>query len=98
MDIQLGDGLWFDIFRETTVHAPVVFGTAYDENAIEAFKANGIDYILKPFSGSILSAAFQKAKGFRNHFREAWQAEFSHLLQPRITPHGKNRCVEFQDG
>jgi DNA-binding LytR/AlgR family response regulator len=98
MDIQLADGLCFDIFRETTVHAPVVFCTAYDEYAIEAFKANGIDYILKPFSGSMLSAAFQKVKGFRNHFREERQGEFRHLLQPLITPQGKNSFLVFKDG
>ena len=71
MDIQLADGLCFDIFRETTVPAPVVFCTAYDEYAIEGFKANGIDYILKPFSGATLAAAFQKWKDFRTHFAAA---------------------------
>src|ERR1700761_7368313 len=43
MDIQLADGLCFDIFKEARVNAPVVFCTAYDEYAIEGFKANGID-------------------------------------------------------
>jgi DNA-binding LytR/AlgR family response regulator len=71
MDIQLADGLCFDIFRETTVPSPVVFCTAYDEYAIEGFKANGIDYILKPFSEATLVAAFQKWKDFRTHFAAA---------------------------
>lgn len=98
MDIQLADGLCFDIFRETTVNAPVVFCTAYDEYAIEAFKANGIDYILKPFSEVTLSAAFQKVKNFRNHFREERGGEYRHLLQPLITPQGKNSFLVFKDG
>jgi len=75
MDIQLADGLCFDIFRETTVPAPVVFCTAYDEYAIEGFKANGIDYILKPFSEATLVAAFQKWKDFRAHFAAASDAQ-----------------------
>jgi two-component system response regulator LytT len=97
MDIQLADGLCFDIFREAAVNAPVVFCTAYDEYAIEAFKANGIDYILKPFSEVTLSAAFQKVKSFRNHFREERDGEFRHLLQPLITPQGKNSFLVFKD-
>src|SRR5690554_7838990 len=49
-DIQLGDGLSFEIFNKFPVNSPVIFCTAYDEYALKAFKANGIDYILKPFT------------------------------------------------
>ncbi len=49
-DIQLGDGLSFEVFAESGLDVPVIFCTAYDEYALNAFKANGIDYILKPFS------------------------------------------------
>lgn len=69
MDIQLSDGLCFDIFREATVPAPVVFCTAYDEYAIEGFKANGIDYILKPFSAEAVSAAFRRWRNMRELLR-----------------------------
>jgi DNA-binding LytR/AlgR family response regulator len=48
MDIQLADGLSFEIFEQTIVKAPVIFTTAYDEYALKAFKVNSIDYLLKP--------------------------------------------------
>ena len=48
MDIQLADGLSFEIFEQTVVKIPVIFTTAYDEYALKAFKVNSIDYLLKP--------------------------------------------------
>src|SRR5208283_5938147 len=48
MDIQLADGLSFEIFEQTIVKTPVIFTTAYDEYALKAFKVNSIDYLLKP--------------------------------------------------
>jgi DNA-binding LytR/AlgR family response regulator len=60
MDIQLADGLSFEIFEKTTINAPVIFTTAYDEYALKAFKVNSIDYILKPIDEESLRAAFQK--------------------------------------
>lgn len=62
MDIQLGDGLSFEIFEGVTVRSPVIFTTAYDEYALKAFKVNSIDYILKPVDQSELGAALKKFK------------------------------------
>jgi len=59
-DIQLEDGLSFDIFTQVPVQAPVIFCTAYDEYALQAFKANGIDYILKPFTNNMVATALHK--------------------------------------
>ena len=59
-DIQLGDGLSFEIFVAAQITVPVIFCTAYDEYALDAFKSNGIDYILKPFTTDTLEAAFRK--------------------------------------
>ncbi len=59
-DIQLGDGLSFEIFVAEPVSVPIIFCTAYDEYALDAFKANGIDYILKPFTAKMLDKAIQK--------------------------------------
>ncbi len=60
MDIQLADGLSFDIFEATPVKCPVIFTTAYDEYAIKAFKVNSIDYLLKPIDKAELDNAFAK--------------------------------------
>src|SRR5215813_1666829 len=48
MDIQLADGLSFDIFQQVELKAPVVFTTAFDQYALKAFKVNSVDYLLKP--------------------------------------------------
>lgn len=62
MDIQLADGLSFDIFEKVKVPCPVIFTTAYQEYAIKAFKVNSIDYLLKPIAWEDLEAAFHKFK------------------------------------
>jgi DNA-binding LytR/AlgR family response regulator len=59
-DIQLSDGLSFEIFEKTKISCPVVFTTAYDEYALKAFKLNSIDYLLKPIDYEELSAALDK--------------------------------------
>jgi two-component system, LytTR family, response regulator LytT len=67
-DIQLGDGLSFSIFQETAISTPVIFCTAYDEYALGAFKANGIDYVLKPFTQKAIAGAFERYKRLKNNF------------------------------
>lgn len=60
MDIQLADGLSFEIFQHTDVSAPVIFTTAFDQYSIKAFKVNSIDYLLKPIQEEDLSIALNK--------------------------------------
>lgn len=60
MDIQLADGLSFQIFDHVEVTSPVIFTTAYDEYALKAFKVNSIDYILKPVDEQELKSAIDK--------------------------------------
>lgn len=60
MDIHLADGSCFEIFAQTDVSCPVIFATAYDQYAIQAFKVNVIDYLLKPIKKEELTAALQK--------------------------------------
>jgi DNA-binding LytR/AlgR family response regulator len=62
MDIQLSDGVSFDIFNDFTLSCPVIFTTAYDEYAIKAFKVNGVDYLLKPVKEDELKAAIEKCR------------------------------------
>lgn len=59
-DIQLGDGLAFDLFRQVRLKCPVVFCTAYDQYAIQAFRNNGIDYLLKPLEERLLQQCLDK--------------------------------------
>lgn len=60
MDIQLSDGSGFEIFSRVQVKAPVIFVTAYDEFAIQAFKVNSVDYLLKPLDENALITALEK--------------------------------------
>jgi len=66
MDIQLADGLSFDIFKEVKIEVPVIFITAFQEYAIKAFKVNSVDYLLKPVSEENLRAALDKYKRYYN--------------------------------
>ncbi len=68
MDIQLADGLSFEIFNQTEVNAPVIFTTAYDEYAIRAFKVNSIDYLLKPVRREDLARALQKWEKLKHQY------------------------------
>jgi two-component system LytT family response regulator len=61
-DIQLSDGLSFEILKETGITCPVIFTTAYDQYAIEAFKVNSVDYLLKPIKMEELKSALLKYK------------------------------------
>jgi two-component system LytT family response regulator len=63
-DIQLADGLSFEIYNQVSVKCPIIFTTAYDHYAIEAFKTSGIDYLLKPIEEERLRQAIEKAKHF----------------------------------
>ncbi|HRH33423.1 MAG TPA: LytTR family DNA-binding domain-containing protein [Catalimonadaceae bacterium] len=62
MDIQLADGQSFEIFTHVKVEAPVIFTTAYDSYAMQAFQANGIDYLLKPVEPEGIRKALEKFK------------------------------------
>ena len=60
MDIQLADGLSFEIFQNVEVETPIIFTTAFDQYAIQAFKVNSVDYLLKPIQKEDLQKALQK--------------------------------------
>ena len=62
LDIQLSDGLSFEIFEKINIQSAIIFTTAYDEYALKAFKLNSIDYLLKPIDEDDLEIAVTKFK------------------------------------
>ncbi|MDN5204418.1 LytTR family DNA-binding domain-containing protein [Fulvivirgaceae bacterium BMA10] len=66
MDIQLADGLSFEIFDRVEVNKPIIFTTAYNEYAIDAFKVNGLDYLLKPITFDSLAHSLDKIEKLRS--------------------------------
>lgn len=67
-DIRLRDGLSFAIFRRVEINCPVIFTTAYDQYAIEAFEVNSIDYLLKPVTRKALENSFRKVQQMQSAF------------------------------
>ncbi|WLD22607.1 LytTR family DNA-binding domain-containing protein [Flavobacterium dauae] len=66
VDIQLSDGLSFEIFEQVAIKSSIIFTTAYDEYALKAFKLNSIDYLLKPIDENELKAAVEKFLSLQN--------------------------------
>jgi len=80
-DIQLADGISFDIFSDTHINCPVIFTTAYNEYAIRAFKVNSIDYLLKPVDRKELQMAFHKFHQLQSKFsNEGYVQQMMELL------------------
>ena len=78
-DICLNDGLSFEIFNQEQLEMPVIFTTAYDEYALQAFRCNGIDYLLKPIDPQDLQCAVKKAvrfSGGRNRVQSVYRKRF----------------------
>jgi len=69
-DVQLSDGLSFDIFNQVNINSPVVFVTGYDKFMLNAFEHNGIDYLLKPVDERDLGKTLAKYKTLENHFTQ----------------------------
>jgi DNA-binding LytR/AlgR family response regulator len=68
MDIQLSDGICFDIFEQVSIESMIIFTTAFDEYAIQAFKVNSLDYLLKPIEKDELKMAFEKYAHYSKKF------------------------------
>lgn len=94
LDIQLSDGLSFEIFETVKIVAPVIFTTAYDEYAIQAFKLNSIDYLLKPIDKNELSFAVNKFKSnFQNENKEVNLSEIKKLISNNTKEYKKRFTV-----
>lgn len=96
-DIQLPDGLSFDIFKTIKIKVPVIFCTAYDKYALEAFDANGIDYLLKPFSKASVSKALDKYTALRANFKtpDTNLDKLIYQLEQQIS-HKSNSIIVYQ--
>ena len=92
MDIELADGQSFEIFNLTDVKCPVIFTTSYDEYALQAFKVNSIDYLLKPVQKEDLEIALNKFRQMKTLYKKAAngsEVNIDHLikeLQQKLQP------------
>jgi DNA-binding LytR/AlgR family response regulator len=84
-DIQLSDGVSFEIFERYELQCPIVFTTAYDEYAIRAFKVNGVDYLLKPVDNEELTRAINKCRTIVES-RSQYPKDMQQLLKMIATP------------
>lgn len=93
MDIQLSDGVSFEIFNDYNLKCPVIFTTAYDEYAIRAFKVNGVDYLLKPVKETELTAAIEKCRKLLDK-NEKQPADISELIKSLSNPSAATKYKE----
>ena len=96
MDIQLADGVSFEIFEKIQIQTPIIFTTAYDEFSLRAFKVNSIDYLLKPINKEELSQSIRKFQQLKSQLStDVYQTQLGNLLetlQPNKA-HYKNRFL-----
>ncbi|MCU0467152.1 MAG: LytTR family DNA-binding domain-containing protein [Arcicella sp.] len=100
VDIHLSDGLSFDLFKKIQVKSPVIFTTAYDQYAIQAFKTNSIDYLLKPLDKSELGVALGKYHALSQERKSLLTSDIQRIMQTfqASTKKYKNRfLVKFGD-
>lgn len=97
MDIQLADGLCFEIFKSVKITCPVVFCTAFDEYSLDAFKSNGVDYILKPFSKDDIKEALRKVDELKNFFQQKTSSDLDALLSRLNPSSGKTSFLVFKN-
>ncbi|UAY53567.1 LytR/AlgR family response regulator transcription factor [Ferruginibacter albus] len=96
-DIQLGDGYSFDIFKQVQINVPVVFCTAYNEYALQGFKNNGIDYILKPFDSQVVKDSLNKYFRLRNNFDEQKNKQQVYFEMNQQRPKSNAVLINWKD-
>lgn len=108
-DIQLADGLSFEIYEQIKITCPIIFCTAFDEYAIRAFQNNGIDYVLKPFDSKAIRASLAKFAQFQDYFyhkntpsvnvfeMEKMSQQLAHLLE-QLRPSSRSSFLVHHRG
>jgi DNA-binding LytR/AlgR family response regulator len=96
MDIQLDDGLCFEIFENLNIDIPVIFTTAFDEYTLKAFKVNSVDYLLKPVDEKLLIAALEK---FRKLYtaKDHLKRDFKQMLYELRTQYKSRFLIKTGD-
>jgi DNA-binding LytR/AlgR family response regulator len=93
MDIQLADGLSFDIFQQIKIETPVIFTTAFDQYTLKAFKVNSIDYLLKPIDEKELRQAVEKYKLLRHEKENDFSERMLKMFQEMNGTRYKERLL-----
>src|SRR5688572_27552328 len=93
MDIQLADGLSFDIFQQAEIKTPVIFTTAFDQYTLRAFKVNSIDYLLKPIDEKELEQAVEKYRQLYNKKDAEFSSKILKLMQEMNSAKYKERLL-----
>jgi two-component system LytT family response regulator len=102
MDIHIADGESFRIFDSVDITAPIIFTTAYDQYALEAFKVNSIDYLLKPLKEEELQRALDKWRRITNHERSEYHNRIDSMIAEQrkgnemFLVHVKDKIVPLQ--
>lgn len=91
MDIQLSDGICFEIFQQRELLCPVIFTTAFDHYVINAFQANCVDYLLKPYSKKELKNALGKFKKIQARNQQIFNTAFVEMVLPAFQKNYKSR-------
>ncbi len=94
-DIQLSDGLSFEIYEKAVIKSPIIFTTSYDEYAIQAFKVKSIDYLLKPIKFEELQKAIVKYQQLKSEFSEEENASKIERLLDNIQHSGRRHKKRF---
>lgn len=97
MDIHLSDGSAFAIFSQIEVEVPIIFTTAYDEYAIDAFKVNSIDYLLKPINPKDMEASLEKFRKWGVKDVYQYLAQLTQLKVAPVTNYRDKIILQYRD-
>lgn len=97
-DIQLADGLSFEVFEQVAVRCPVIFCTAFDEYAMQAFSTNGIDYVLKPFDRKAIANSLSKFRTLQTAFRGTFQHDAPATTLPNLNESLRQLVAQLRPG